>query len=248
MNQRNCLLRDTNRGFTLIELLVVTAIIAVLMSILFPSMVKAREQSRRALCGNNLRQIGTAIYNYWTVENGRVPWVWDPMVNNFYGRPSVPDAEIDPFDRTRWPRSLANALTPLHMADQPAVFRCPSSSIGWPRQGGEIRYSYRPAAINQPNGVESAPGTYQREHFGFLDGRFLKKFRMNLTGDPVRDSMQEAERRGTHVRDLISRDGDHAFGPHNGGIMVLDRDLQVEFRGRDKVEHDLGLNGAGARF
>ena len=51
-------------GFTLIELLVVVAIIALLITILLPSLKEAREQGKRALCLSNLRSIaqGTAAY------------------------------------------------------------------------------------------------------------------------------------------------------------------------------------------
>lgn len=48
------------RGFTLIELLVVIAIIAILMSILIPTLNRAREQGKRAACLNNLRQLQLA--------------------------------------------------------------------------------------------------------------------------------------------------------------------------------------------
>lgn len=51
-------------AFTLLELLVVISIIALLMSILTPSLRKAREHGKRAVCLANLRAIGTALHVY----------------------------------------------------------------------------------------------------------------------------------------------------------------------------------------
>ncbi len=51
-------------AFTLIEVLVVLAIIALLVAILLPAVSRVRDQARLAICGSNLRQIGTGITAY----------------------------------------------------------------------------------------------------------------------------------------------------------------------------------------
>lgn len=48
------------RAFTLIELLVVIAIIAILLSVIIPSMRKAKEQAKFTICKNGLHQYGLA--------------------------------------------------------------------------------------------------------------------------------------------------------------------------------------------
>jgi prepilin-type N-terminal cleavage/methylation domain-containing protein len=61
------------RGFTLIELLVVVAIIAVLISILLPALSEARSSAKRAVCGSNLRQVGTGVHLYAGDNQGFIP-------------------------------------------------------------------------------------------------------------------------------------------------------------------------------
>ena len=57
-----------NTKFTLIELLVVVAIIGILVSILMPSLHRAREKAKLAVCISNNKQIMTA-YNSYALEN-----------------------------------------------------------------------------------------------------------------------------------------------------------------------------------
>ncbi|MCM8528247.1 MAG: prepilin-type N-terminal cleavage/methylation domain-containing protein [Lentisphaeraceae bacterium] len=61
------------KKFTLIELLVVVAILGILLSILLPSLSKAREKGRDAVCKSNNRQIGTAMMLYTDSNDYRFP-------------------------------------------------------------------------------------------------------------------------------------------------------------------------------
>ncbi len=60
-------------AFTLIELLVVVAIIAILVSILLPSLGRAREQSKAAVCQANLHNLGLALSMYADANRGYFP-------------------------------------------------------------------------------------------------------------------------------------------------------------------------------
>jgi prepilin-type N-terminal cleavage/methylation domain-containing protein/prepilin-type processing-associated H-X9-DG protein len=65
--------RRRSRAFTLIELLVVISVIALLISILLPSLKGAREAGRAAVCLSNQKQIGTAMFMYSAQYQGFIP-------------------------------------------------------------------------------------------------------------------------------------------------------------------------------
>jgi len=57
-----------------VELLVVIGIIAVLISILLPSLRTAREAATTVACSSNIRQVGLGLQMYCQNNKGRAPW------------------------------------------------------------------------------------------------------------------------------------------------------------------------------
>lgn len=249
-------------AFTLIELLVVVAIIAILISILLPALHRARDQAKSTVCASRLHQLGTAMYCYWTEWNGRVPYCVSPMTNGRgqpprtefnvpgFGSDAWTDEDLDPFNRELWPMSLPNILMPTYLGSEEGIFRCPAAKIGWPRESRPFRYTYRPAAVNQPNGIVLDAELYEyfREHFAFMDGRMMRRLRIEMTGNAAVDAQRQMYKRGTYLRDLVQWENGRIVGPHRGGVNVLNRDLQVEFRDQDTANNDLAPNFTGAAF
>lgn len=124
MNKR--LGRLENKGFTLVELLVVIAIIALLISILLPSLAKAREQAKNMKCLGNMKDIGSASVTYATDDPSEilVPMSHKKVVSNWFmgnelfgGKGGNPGLITDPgadFWRTAW-----TALAQFGPGDRP---------------------------------------------------------------------------------------------------------------------------------
>jgi len=66
-------------GFTLVELLVVIAIIALLISILTPSLMKTKSMAVRVKCAHNLKQIELAMNMYLNANDNTYPCAEDPV-------------------------------------------------------------------------------------------------------------------------------------------------------------------------
>lgn len=95
----------SRRAFTLIELLVVISIISLLISILLPSLSRARDQAKGVHCLARLKEFGSAMAAYENISDGRLPPAqW---------RPAFDIATLPPRERRTRRRNPGDTALPV---------------------------------------------------------------------------------------------------------------------------------------
>ncbi|NIA06073.1 MAG: DUF1559 domain-containing protein [Actinobacteria bacterium] len=121
---RHSCFRRNLHAFTLIELLVVVAIIALLVSLLLPSLQKAREMAKSAVCQSNQKQIGLAMAMYMQDYNGYVPC-------GLTSPPAIETRVYGHFLLPYIPWGQINMPKPTEVN----VFMCPANDFNWNSHG-----------------------------------------------------------------------------------------------------------------
>ena len=115
------------RAFTLIELLVVVSIIALLMGVLLPALMRAKELGKRMVCGNHVRCLGLANVVYSDESDGwYVPIIYRPEGSGSTSQIGWPSNQLF--------RKLLGYKAKQGEGDSdwhaPKEFRCPSDLVG----------------------------------------------------------------------------------------------------------------------
>jgi prepilin-type N-terminal cleavage/methylation domain-containing protein len=164
------------RRFTLIELLVVIAIIAVLASLLLPSLQKARQEAQRIACVNHQRQLGVGLLSYTDDNDGLLP---GPTSTHSLSRSALTYAWYGWAEGTV---GIGDAWDGGYFGAGVPILYCPSASRGRPwigawtgglsvAESGQSTLTY--AANRQYNPYLPPPGTANVARFSGYSYRLV---------------------------------------------------------------------------
>ena len=226
------------------ELLVVIGIIALLMSILVPTLSKARESGRRTTCLSNLRQLAAAVLMYANEKKGLLPGPCNAGVAD----PATVNANPSPFTAGEVKQQLSsNELLQPYLKFSRAVWLCPSNQIvrddARALSNGRL-YNMCYKVNNQPDTREqfffgswtAVNSTYQKEQKRLSMVRNADNTRTNVTGHSTIWMISDLD--GRNFTTAISA----SLGITDSNVLVEQRPFQPQHKsgriGRNYVFFD----------
>jgi prepilin-type N-terminal cleavage/methylation domain-containing protein len=200
------------RAFTLVELLVVIAVLAILVSLLFPMIMRSREGARRITCFNNQQQLGQALNLYVDAFDAKLP-----MAANL---------EMPATNPLRmWPSQV------FPYVQDKKVFACPSSdsrvAFTWADRSWQ-NVGYSGVTAYDPNGCED----------NVPDPRGCEGFKRVISLTELKEPARVALFADTPAGELQAKYRGYVFSPYNGIVnprypelsppLCSDRDLVRE--------------------
>lgn len=237
------------RAFTLIELLVVVAIIALLISILLPSLAAAREKARTVKCQNNMHQLAKGWLMYAQENKDILPG----STNDYYhiptgqqpGNPPSPPVNYNIWGTYCWLGTIGANGGQLdqvprqgkiypYVGEQTAIYKCPGDALdvieggdfGWNSNG--TNYSYTAPTSLTGARIEMLRATRWAVDFGpnyrYQDG-WDKSIKQSLPWIMVEEDESEAL---AFVRDAAWGNVDKLTRRHDGEAMIAHLDGHVD--------------------
>jgi prepilin-type N-terminal cleavage/methylation domain-containing protein len=197
------------RAFTLIEILVVVAIIALLISILLPSLQRAKQQAAAVVCRSNVKQVANAMIAYQLAAKGFMPHnVWS---ENAWG---VPKQDLWFYKLERYVRD-------------PRILVCPSDPLA-----GQFDYQAFLSTMKHANARVPSCGyglNYVLRHFHEPDSFNVEYYKPKRPANTI--LMAEVGPDGG-VEDTPFADGGMGQPWRDGGRLVWDDGARPWYSGK----------------
>ena len=181
------------KKFTLLELIIVIAVIAILLSMLLPSLNKARETAKHAVCISNKKQHYATIYAFSKNNNGKFPTTYPNKENT---DPNESEEIADWYGTKGNKVDMVNPLLAKYTTGSLDFLRCPSIKEG---------------IVGSGNGSN---GLYDQAIIGAFSNSFIAK--INHKGyqwpnwQDFTTPFVVVERPGNHINDGTNMEGNHA--------------------------------------
>lgn len=217
--------------FTLIELLVVVSIIGILLTLLLPSLAKAKEAARKAVCASNLAQCGIAINSYARDYDQYMPASTGPGKKNDLGQLRKGG------NRSHYKYFLMPYLdlNPKRKASRSApVFTCPSSRL----EEAGIKKEYNGGLAYNREFGELFFGRYEafgNNHEGVIKMNYIDQPSESLSMADTIDWATGEKQVRCIFRPTYSSTMVNVGNRHSKGINVLWVDLTVRWKSQKNL-------------